>query len=220
MEEKILKEILNKLNRLEIKVDKLEEKVSKIDKLEEKINKIDKLEEKVSKIDKLEEKINKIDKIEEKVNKIDKLEEKINKIDKLEEKVSKIDSMEIELKKLNKKLDDYIEVEKNHYKSTCNEFDRINKKIDSNFVYLDKKIDNTKDKIVTEMIDVLESFSVNISNSIENVDSKIDTESKERQYQIERLNNLTEYDKIVLKNLESRISILEEESQDYRRATN
>ena len=220
MEEKILKEILNKLNRLEIKVDKLEEKVSKIDKLEEKINKIDKLEEKVSKIDKLEEKINKIDKLEEKVNKIDKLEEKINKIDKLEEKVSKIDSMEIELKKLNKKLDDYIEVEKNHYKSTCNEFDRINKKIDSNFVYLDKKIDNTKDKIVTEMIDVLESFSVNISNSIENVDSKIDTESKERQYQIERLNNLTEYDKIVLKNLESRISILEEESQDYRRATN
>ena len=210
MEEKILKEILNKLNRLEIKVDKLEEKV----------NKIDKLEEKVSKIDKLEEKINKIDKLEEKVNKIDKLEEKINKIDKLEEKVSKIDSMEIELKKLNKKLDDYIEVEKNHYKSTCNEFDRINKKIDSNFVYLDKKIDNTKDKIVTEMIDVLESFSVNISNSIENVDSKIDTESKERQYQIERLNNLTEYDKIVLKNLESRISILEEESQDYRRATN
>ena len=220
MEEKILKEILNKLNRLEIKVDKLEEKVNKIDKLEEKINKIDKLEEKVSKIDKLEEKINKIDKLEEKVNKIDKLEEKINKIDKLEEKVSKIDSMEIELKKLNKKLDDYIEVEKNHYKSTCNEFDRINKKIDSNFVYLDKKIDNTKDKIVTEMIDVLESFSVNISNSIENVDSKIDTESKERQYQIERLNNLTEYDKIVLKNLDSRISILEEESQDYRRATN
>ena len=114
----------------------------------------------------------------------------------------------------------YIEVEKNHYKSTCNEFDKINKKIDSNFVYLDKKIDNTKDKIVTETIDVLESFSINISNAIENVDSKINTESKERQYQIERLNNLTEYDKIVLRNLESRISILEEESQDYRRATN
>ena len=200
MEEKLLKEILNKLNVLEIKVDKLEEKVNKIDKLEEKVNKIDKLEEKV--------------------NKIDKLEEKINKIDKLEEKVSKIDSMEIELKRLNKKLDDYIEVEKNPYKSTCNEFDKINKKIDSNFVYLDKKIDNTKDKIVTETIDVLESFSINISNAIENVDSKINTESKERQYQIERLNNLTEYDKIVLRNLESRISILEEESQDYRRATN
>ena len=82
------------------------------------------------------------------------------------------------------------------------------------------KIDNTKDKIVTETIDVLESFSINISNAIENVDSKINTESKERQYQIERLNNLTEYDKIVLRNLESRISILEEESQDYRRATN
>lgn len=85
---------------------------------------------------------------------------------------------------------------------------------------MDKKIDNTKDKIVTETIDVLESFSINISNAIENVDSKINTESKERQYQIERLNNLTEYDKIVLRNLESRISILEEESQDYRRATN
>ena len=118
---------------------------------------------------------------------------------------------------IEKKLDNLEKTEKSHFEYACNEFERIENKIDSNFKHLNDKIDNTKDKIVSEVIDVLEDFSIVTSKSIENVENKLRTESKEREYQIERLNNLTEYDKIVLKNLESRISILEEESQKYNK---
>lgn len=53
------------------------------------------------------------------------------------------------------------------------------------------------------------------SKLIENTENKIKTESEERKYQIDKLNSLTEYEKIILKNLESRIAILEEETEIY-----
>ena len=58
-------------------------------------------------------------------------------------------------------------------------------------------------------------IKVDISKSIQNVENKIKNESEERKYQIDKLNSLTEYDKIILKNLESRIAILEEETENY-----
>ena len=43
------------------------------------------------------------------------------------------------------------------------------------------------------------------------------TETKANNKQIENIEKLNEYDKIILRNLESRISILEEETNKYER---
>ena len=80
--------------------------------------------------------------------------------------------------------------------------EQLNKRIDKIEDRIEKKINNLKIK-------------VDISKSIQNIENEIKNESKERKYQIDKLNSLTEYDKIILKNLESRIAILEEETENY-----
>ena len=133
----------------------------------------------------------------------------------VEETQNDIKGVNKRLDKLEFRMDSMEKTEKAHFEQTCNEFERLEKKIDSNFKYLDEKIDTTKEKIVLEVIDGVEEVSASVSKIINKVENKVDTEVKERKYQIEKLNNLTEYDKIVLKNLESRVSILEEEAQKY-----
>lgn len=127
----------------------------------------------------------------------------------------RMDSIEKRMDKIEKRMDKLESRFDKFERYTCNEFQRLEKKIDSNFKYLDKKIDSTKEKIISATIDEMERFSNAASRLINNVDSKLQTETKERIFEIEKLNNVTEYDKIVLKNLESRVSILEEESQRY-----
>lgn len=133
----------------------------------------------------------------------------------LEEVLRTVKGLEKNIEKLEKRM---VRLEKRmdkHERYTCSEFQRLEKKIDSNFKYLDNKIDSTKEKIISATIDEIERFSNTASRLINNVDSKLQTETKDRIFEIEKLNNITEYDKIVLKNLESRVTILEEESQRY-----
>lgn len=127
----------------------------------------------------------------------------------------RMDSIEKRMDSIEKRMDKLENRFNKFERYTCNEFQRLEKKIDFNFKYLDKKIDSTKEKIISATIDEMERFSNAASRLINNVDSKLQTETKERIFEIEKLNNVTEYDKIVLKNLESRVSILEEESQRY-----
>ena len=126
------------------------------------------------------------------------LEKRMDSIEKRMDKIeSRMDKIEKRMDKLESRFDKF-------ERYTCNEFQR-----------LEKKIDSTKEKIISATIDEMERFSNAASRLINNVDSKLQTETKERIFEIEKLNNVTEYDKIVLKNLESRVSILEEESQRY-----
>ena len=53
------------------------------------------------------------------------------------------------------------------------------------------------------------------SQELEKLDNKVTQESKQRKYQTDKLNNMSEYNRLVLENLESRICILEEEAQKY-----
>ena len=96
-----------------------------------------------------------------------------------------------------------------------NKFNRIEQKIDSNFKYLDEKVDNTKNKLASEIIEIFESFSIATAKSIKNIENKIDNEKNERILEIDKIKGLNDYNKIILKNLESRITILEEESEKY-----
>ncbi len=133
----------------------------------------------------------------------------------LEEILKTVKGLEKRMDSIEKRMDKLENRFNKFERYTCNEFQRLEKKIDFNFKYLDKKIDSTKEKIISATIDEMERFSNAASRLINNVDSKLQTETKERIFEIEKLNNVTEYDKIVLKNLESRVSILEEESQRY-----
>lgn len=133
----------------------------------------------------------------------------------LEEILKTVKGLEKRMDSIEKRIDKLENRFNKFERYTCNEFQRLEKKIDFNFKYLDKKIDSTKEKIISATIDETERFSNAASRLINNVDSKLQTETKERIFEIEKLNNVTEYDKIVLKNLESRVSILEEESQRY-----
>ena len=105
--------------------------------------------------------------------------------------------------------------EKLHFEYITNKFNRMEQRIDSNFKYLDEKIDNTKNKLVTDISDSLERFSITTTKLIDNIEKKIDTEVRERKLEISKLNGFNDYDKIILNNLESRISILEEENEKY-----
>ena len=68
---------------------------------------------------------------------------------------------------------------------------------------------------MSETTDILENFSVATTKSINNLENKIDNEENERIMEISKMRSLNDYDRIILKNLESRITILEEESQNY-----
>ena len=102
-----------------------------------------------------------------------------------------------------------------HFEYTRNKFERIDKKIDSNFVYLDNKIENTRDKLITQITDLFENFAITTSKLISNLENKIENEMNERKTDVSKIKSLNEYDRIILNNLESRISILEEESEKY-----
>ena len=175
----------------------LEEILKKVLEVEKGVNRLEKrMDNLEKKVDNLEKRVDRLEK------KMDIIEDKMNKIE------SRMDKFESRMDKFESRLD-------KHERYTCNEFERLQKKIDYNFKYLDKKIDSTKDKMISATVDEIDRFSATASRLINNVDNKIETESKERIFEIERLNNLTEYDKIILKNLESCVSILEEETQKY-----
>ena len=202
-----MKEIKVKLEKIENKLEEQDEKFEKIqNKLEENDEKFEKDRNNIikclmrRKFEKIEDEVGKID-YELKIynERFSKIEKKLENIDKIEEKLDNIDK-----------------IEKLHFEYITNKFNRIEQKIDSNFKYLDEKIDNTKDKLVSNITDLIENFSINASKLIDNVENKIKNEVRERKIEISKVKGLNDYDRIILKNLESRISILEEESQKYQ----
>ena len=50
---------------------------------------------------------------------------------------------------------------------------------------------------------------------MKNIENKIDNEKNERILEIDKVKGINDYHKIILRNLESRICILEEESEKY-----
>ena len=176
---------------------------------------INKTEKKVDKLsDEVDEMSDKLDELTDKVEEHDKRFESLgNKTDKLSEN---FESLEQKTDKISKSLDDLSRTEKLHFEYTSNKFNRLEQKIDSNFKYLDEKIDNTKNKLVSETSDILESFSIAATKSIKNIENKINNEKNERVSQIDQIRGMNDYNKIILRNLESRICILEEESEKYK----
>lgn len=226
-----IKEKMN--NKTEEKIDRLENKVNKID------NKVDGLDNKVNAIDDKVDKVNK--EMKEDIKEIKSTLDEHTKIldehtktlaehskiltehtkilnkhtKKLEEHDEKFANLENQTDKICKNLDDLGKTEKLHFEYTTNKFNRIEQKIDSNFKYLDEKIDTTKNNLVSETSDILETFSLATTKSIKNIENKIDNEKNERMLDIGQIKGLNDYNKIILRNLESRISILEEESEKY-----
>jgi len=203
-----------KVDRLTNSVNKLETKVEKIDELAEAVNK---LETKVEKIDELADTVNKMEKDFKEMKKdIKEIKTTLDKhSEKLEEHDKKLESLDNKTDKIFKNLDDLSRTEKLHFEYTTNKFSRLDQKLDSNFKYLDEKMDNTKNKLVSEATDVFESFSIATTKSIKNIENKIDNEKHERIIEIGNIKGMDDYNKIILRNLESRISILEEESEKY-----
>jgi len=123
-----------------------------------------------------------------------------------------------ELNRINEELKIHREILNMHSKKLeehDNKFGRIEQKIDSNFKYLDSKIDNTKNKLISEIVEELDKFSISTTKLINNLESKLKNEQDERILEISKMKGINDYNKIILKNLESRISILEEESEKY-----
>lgn len=176
----------------------------------EELSNIELMKEIYKEIMEMKQDINKTEK------KVDKLSDKVDELtDKVEEHDKRFESLEQKTDKISKSLDDLSRTEKLHFEYTSNKFNRIEQKIDSNFKYLEEKIDNTKNKLVSETSDILESFSIAATKSIKNIENKIDNEKNERVLQIDQIRGMNDYNKIILRNLESRICILEEESEKY-----
>ena len=68
---------------------------------------------------------------------------------------------------------------------------------------------------MSETTEVFESFSLAATKSMKNIENKIDNEKNERILEIDKMKGMNDYNKIILRNLESRICILEEESEKY-----
>lgn len=77
-----------------------------------------------------------------------------------------------------------------------------------------------KEKIEYLYINIIGNNAQKKSKDNKDNENKMSNELKERLSQIGKLNDISEYDKIILKNLESRISILEEETQNYNNLSN
>ena len=95
---KMTKTEFDKLNK---RVDVLENKVEEIDVIKEKLNKIDEIDEIKEKLSKIDE----IDEIKEKLSKIDEIDEIKKKVNQIDEKMNvKFDSIDDQFAKINDKL--------------------------------------------------------------------------------------------------------------------
>lgn len=110
------------------------------------------------------------------------------KLERLEEgqefNFKKIIDHNLKIDKLIENLNVSDKVEKLHFEYVRNKFDRLERKVDSNFKELNDKIKDIRDVII----------------KFDNLNFK----------------GINDYERIVLNDLESRISILEEESETYK----
>ena len=130
----------------------------------------------------------------------EKLDTKVEYLDKkIDTKVEYLDKkIDTKVEYLDKKIDTKVEY--------------LDKKIDNTFKYLDEKIDTTKTTLVSEIAEEFKNFSELTTKLIKNLEKKIDNEINERKSDISKVK---EFNKIMLSDLGSRISILEEENEKY-----
>lgn len=218
-----------KFDRLEGKFDGLGDEVKNIKKdVSDLNNKVDNLTDNVNKLNSDSEKMKEdIEEIKTTLDEHKKILDEHSKTlsehtkilnkntKKLEEHDERFATLENKTDKICKNLEDLGKTEKLHFEYTTNKFNRIEQKNDTNFKYLDEKIDTTKNNLISETTDILETFSLATTKSIKNIENKIDNEKNERILDIGQIKGLNDYNKIILRNLESRISILEEESEKY-----
>ena len=75
-----------------------------------------------------------------------------------------------------------------------------------------KEINNIKERLILDIEDIFENPTIKNLKLINDLQNKME---REKDVHISKIESLDDYDKIILKDLESRISILEEESQKY-----
>ena len=130
----------------------------------------------------------------------------------------------------NEKIEEFknIELIKTIYKEIIEMKSYINNRTEEKTDKLSESL--KKLKIKSEKIDDLiiniQEYIIDIKSTLEKHNKKIEEHDKkienneekgiqERKFEIARLNSFNDYDKIILNNLESRISILEEENEKY-----
>lgn len=149
--------------------------------------------------------------------KLDTIEKKLEKNTELTKKNGTfLEEYEQQLYQLKTGLQNLSKAEKMHFDFLTNKLNRIEQKIDSNFKFLDEKMDCVREKMTTDVTDMMEKFSIVTAKAMENIENKMKGEIEERKMEVSKVKGLSDYDRIVLKNLESRITILEEETQKYQ----
>ena len=128
------------------------------------------------------------------------LNEKIDKVyNELNEKIDKV------YNELNEKIDKV-------YNELNEKIKILEEKIDTIYNELNEKIDNTKNTLVIEIAEELSNFSAMTAKSINNLEQRIDNEKEDR---IVDISKIKDFNRIILNDMRSRISILEEETEKY-----
>ena len=94
------------------------------------------------------------------------------------------------------------------YKEVMKNIKELNEKIK----HLDEKIDNTKNQLVAEIAEELNNFSIMTAKSINNLENKIENEIEDRKVEFRKVKD---FNKIIITDIRSRVSILEEENEKY-----
>lgn len=77
---------------------------------------------------------------------------------------------------------------------------------------LNKKIDNTKNTLVAEIVEELNNFSITTTRLINKLENKIENEIEARK---EDVSKVKDFNRIIVNDIRSRVSILEEENEKY-----
>ena len=77
---------------------------------------------------------------------------------------------------------------------------------------LNEKIDNTKNTLVAEIVEELNNFSITTTRLINKLENKIENEIEARK---EDVSKVKDFNRIIVNDIRSRVSILEEENEKY-----
>lgn len=196
-----IKENANKVN--DKKIDNLSNNLNDMN------NKVDSLSanfnEMSNKVDGLSNKFNEMS------NRVDSLSNNFNN---MSNKVDNLSNNFNNMKKDIKDIQSILKVHTDKFKQHDEKFESLESKVDK----IGDKLDNL-DKIERLHFEYTRNKFSRLDKKIESnfscLNNKIDNETEERKVDISRLETFKEFDKIVLNDFGSRISILEEESEKY-----
>ena len=118
--------------------------------------------------------------------------------------IKDLQTMKLKLELYNKRFDQMEEYIEN-----------IDKGEKLHFEYIVNKLNKMEQKLTADINDLFRSFSIGTTKETEISEDKIKDKLPTRKIELSQINSFNDYDRIILKNLESRISILEEETQKY-----